>query len=76
LGLWNFNNGHNLYRIHSNEINGKEITALLHENERLFVAGWSRRIRVFYLGKSVVIRQGFLRTLNKRLLYNFFVFII
>ncbi|CAF3855728.1 unnamed protein product [Rotaria sp. Silwood1] len=42
LALWNFNN---------------EITTLLHENERLFVAGWSRRIRVFHLGKSVVIRQ-------------------
>jgi WD40 repeat protein len=58
LALWNFNNGHNLYRIHSDEIHAKEITALLHENERLFVAGWSRRIRVFHLGKSVVIRQG------------------
>lgn len=58
LALWNFNNGHNLYRINSNEIYAKEITALIHENERLFVAGWSRRIRVFHLGKSVVIRQG------------------
>ncbi|UJR21713.1 hypothetical protein I4U23_024790 [Adineta vaga] len=57
LALWNFNNGHNLYRINSNGIHAKEITALLHENERLFVAGWSRRIRVFHLGKSVVIRQ-------------------
>ncbi|CAF1256928.1 unnamed protein product [Adineta steineri] len=58
LALWNFNNGHNLYRINSNGIHAKEITALLHENERLFVAGWSRRIRVFHLGKSVVIRQA------------------
>ncbi|CAF0817430.1 unnamed protein product [Adineta ricciae] len=57
LALWNFNNGHNLYRITSNSIHAKEITALLHENERLFVAGWSKRIRVFHLGKSVVIRQ-------------------
>jgi len=57
LALWNFNNGYNLYRIHSNDIHAKEITALIHENERLFVAGWSRRIRVFHLGKSVVIRQ-------------------
>ena len=58
LALWNFNNGHNLYRINSNGIHAKEITALLHANERLFVAGWSRSIRVFHLGKSVVIRQG------------------
>ena len=58
LALWNFNNGHNLYRVNSNAIYAKEITALLHKNERLFVAGWSRRIRVFHLGKSVVIRQG------------------
>ncbi|CAF3718733.1 unnamed protein product [Rotaria sp. Silwood1] len=57
LALWNFNNGHNLYRVNSNGIHAKEITTLLHENERLFVAGWSRRIRVFHLGKSVVIRQ-------------------
>ncbi|CAF3133584.1 unnamed protein product [Rotaria sp. Silwood2] len=57
LALWNFNNGHNLYRVNSNGIHAKEITALLHENERLFVAGWSRRIRVFHLSKSVVIRQ-------------------
>ncbi|CAF1193148.1 unnamed protein product [Rotaria sordida] len=57
LALWNFNNGHNLYRINSNGIHAKEITALLHENERLFVAGWSRRIRVFHLSKSVIIRQ-------------------
>ncbi|CAF0811531.1 unnamed protein product [Adineta ricciae] len=57
LALWNFNNGHNLYRINSNGVHAKEITALLHENERLFVAGWSKRIRVFHLGKSVVIRQ-------------------
>ena len=60
LALWNFNNGHNLYRLHANEMHAKEITALLHENERLFVAGWSRRIRVFHLGKSVVIRQSLL----------------
>lgn len=58
LALWNFNNGHNLYRVNSNGENNKEITALLHGNERLFVAGWSRHIRVFHLGKSVVIRQG------------------
>ena len=58
LALWNFNNGHNLYRVTANERHAKEITALLHDNERLFVAGWSRRIRVFHLGKSVVIRQG------------------
>ncbi|CAF3322328.1 unnamed protein product [Rotaria socialis] len=57
LALWNFNNGHNLYRVNSNLAHAKEITALLHENERLFVAGWSRRIRVFHLGKSVVLRQ-------------------
>lgn len=58
LALWNFNNGHNLHRIHSDGTHAREITALLHENERLFVAGWSRRIRVFHLGKSVIIRQG------------------
>ena len=58
LALWNFNNGHNLYRINSNCVHAQKITALLHENERFCVAGWSKRIRVFHLGKSVVIRQG------------------
>jgi len=73
LALWNFNNGHNLYRIHSNEIDPKEITALLHENERLFVAGWSRRIRVFHLGKSIVIRQGFfLPNIKHKIIIEFF----
>ena len=58
LALWNFNNGHNLYRVHASDSHAREITAVLHENERLFVAGWSRRIRVFHLGKSPIIRQG------------------
>ncbi|CAF5023650.1 unnamed protein product, partial [Rotaria sp. Silwood1] len=65
LALWNFNNGHNLYRVNSNEIHVKEITTLLHENERLFVAGWSRRIQVFHFGKSVVIRQGLYEISNE-----------
>ena len=64
LALWNFNNGHNLYRVTANGIHAREITSLLHQNERLFVAGWSRRIKVFHLGKSVVIRQGFFHRLS------------
>jgi WD40 repeat protein len=56
LALWNFNNGVNLYRLPSEVQTRKEITALVHWNERLFVAGWSRTIRVFHLAKSPHIR--------------------
>jgi WD40 repeat protein len=71
LALWNFNNGHNLYRVHANNIDPKEITALLHENERLFVGGWSRRVRVFHLAKSAVIRQSkLLRIVKSTIEFN------
>ncbi|CAF0923785.1 unnamed protein product [Didymodactylos carnosus] len=57
LALWNFNNGHNLYRVSAKGNDEREITSILHSNERLCVAGWSRKVKIYHLGNSSIIRQ-------------------
>lgn len=64
LALWNFNNGQNLTRFQPERAEAKEITSLIHENERLFVAGWSKKIRIFLLTKSTTIRLSSFSSLH------------